>query len=853
MFVTRLFTRACLLACLVLIFCSSSQVYSAIIPTGNYTPVYNGIDNPWVAGSELTISQFAPGTLTITDGSEVTAPDARIGNNNSSFGTVTITGVGSQLTASSNLLIGRSGVADVYINDGGTLSGYRTTVGEFTGSVGTVTVSDAGSSWISGSELTIGKAGDGVLSIINGGAVVSNSVTRIGYELQSVSTADVSGTGSTLDVNGGLYVGWGGVATLDIQDGGAVTSNKGYIAHAVGSIGRARVQGSGAVWEATSGFIIAQGGEGGLIVEGGADLIGYNGVIARNKGSMGVVTIDGAGSTWNNTNGLVVGESGTATLNIVDGAVVNNGGITWVGTRDTGSGRIVFDDGVLNTSGLFAAPSELPGVGVVNTTAFVSDIDLVFDQSNGLEQQIILNNLPGQNILINLDASDPAGVPALGAGYRGSGSLTIADGRIMNSGFGMLATRTGSTATATIGGVGTAWHIDEGLVIGNEGAGMLITQGGAEITANRVDIGFRTGSSGAATVSGSQSRWDIDEFLFVGLSGAGTLLIEQGGEVVSDFRVIIGGNQGATGTATITGDGSSWFHTGEFNVGWSGVGTGTLNIESGALLDITGGLFMKSPQATVNLAGGTLIFHGEWSSRDPQAIISGGTFNFTAGRLEGADRIVVQQPFIQQGGTIAPGNSIGETIISGDYVLASGTIEIELGGAGNPHDVVTVANDIEINLLGTTLDLRPVGIMAAGTYTLIESDKGNLTGMFEQITGIAMYAGLVDMQYTLNAVAITLNWDFVPGDLDGDGFVGIADLNIILAGWNQAVAQADLLAGDVTGDGFVGISDLNAVLTNWNSGTPPLTQAISNVPEPGTIGVLLVLAGGIIGNRHRRL
>jgi PEP-CTERM motif len=73
------------------------------------------------------------------------------------------------------------------------------------------------------------------------------------------------------------------------------------------------------------------------------------------------------------------------------------------------------------------------------------------------------------------------------------------------------------------------------------------------------------------------------------------------------------------------------------------------------------------------------------------------------------------------------------------------------------------------------------------------------------------------------------------GDLDGDGFVGINDLNIVLGNWNQNVPPADPQA-DPSGDGFVGIDDLNAVLGNWNAGTPPPASAA--VPEPASVALL---------------
>ncbi len=58
------------------------------------------------------------------------------------------------------------------------------------------------------------------------------------------------------------------------------------------------------------------------------------------------------------------------------------------------------------------------------------------------------------------------------------------------------------------------------------------------------------------------------------------------------------------------------------------------------------------------------------------------------------------------------------------------------------------------------------------------------------------------------------------GDLNGDGFVGVDDLNLVLGNWNQNIPPGDPRA-DPSGDGFVGVDDLNTVLGNWNKGTPP--------------------------------
>lgn len=90
----------------------------------------------------------------------------------------------------------------------------------------------------------------------------------------------------------------------------------------------------------------------------------------------------------------------------------------------------------------------------------------------------------------------------------------------------------------------------------------------------------------------------------------------------------------------------------------------------------------------------------------------------------------------------------------------------------------------------------------------------------------------------------------IEGDLNGDGYVGIADLNIVLSLWNFNVVPGDLELGDPSGDGYVGIADLNIVLGNWNTGTPPLAGDFTGlVPEPGTLTALLIVGAGTLIRR----
>ena len=89
----------------------------------------------------------------------------------------------------------------------------------------------------------------------------------------------------------------------------------------------------------------------------------------------------------------------------------------------------------------------------------------------------------------------------------------------------------------------------------------------------------------------------------------------------------------------------------------------------------------------------------------------------------------------------------------------------------------------------------------------------------------------------------------IPGDLDGDGNVGLDDLQYILDHWNQHVAARDPLKGDPNGDGHVGLDDLQPLLDNWNATAPPGASAGTTIPEPGTVGLLGVLGAGVLARR----
>ena len=86
----------------------------------------------------------------------------------------------------------------------------------------------------------------------------------------------------------------------------------------------------------------------------------------------------------------------------------------------------------------------------------------------------------------------------------------------------------------------------------------------------------------------------------------------------------------------------------------------------------------------------------------------------------------------------------------------------------------------------------------------------------------------------------------LPGDLNGDGFVGQTDLDAVLVDWGLSPPR--LPFSDPSGDDFVGQADLDIVLADWGNVHPYSTANL--VPEPATLSLLTL--GGLALLRRKR-
>ena len=138
----------------------------------------------------------------------------------------------------------------------------------------------------------------------------------------------------------------------------------------------------------------------------------------------------------------------------------------------------------------------------------------------------------------------------------------------------------------------------------------------------------------------------------------------------------------------------------------------------------------------------------------------------------------------------------------------------------------------------------------SGTYLPVDwdnyVDEGFLPAGVYNMTakaGATLYRGFAQESQLLVSLLIQMQ-----GDCDLDGYVGLDDLDSVLANWGNHVPTGVVQFGDLNRDGQVGLDDLDQVLMNWNANVQPPGMAI---PEPATGLVLGMIS--LMALRGRRL
>jgi fibronectin-binding autotransporter adhesin len=175
-----------------------------------------------VAGGNLGAGYKQNGSLTVSEGVNITSSSGYFGDKLGSTGVGTVTGTGSRWTNTGTLYVGYSGSGTLTIELGGQVNAQNGYIGLFSNSTSTAVITGVGSKWINSNSLTVGNSGNGTLQIFGGG-YVSNPTGLVADDANSVSSVAVSGTGSIWKNSGALTVGNLGTANLNITSAGLVT------------------------------------------------------------------------------------------------------------------------------------------------------------------------------------------------------------------------------------------------------------------------------------------------------------------------------------------------------------------------------------------------------------------------------------------------------------------------------------------------------------------------------------------------------------------------------------------------------------------------------------------------------
>jgi T5SS/PEP-CTERM-associated repeat protein len=139
----------------------------------------------------------ATSSVTVRNGSTVTAPVTSVGQLSSGASNFTISGPFTSYNVTTQFVVGNagSGVASLTVDNGGLLNGGSGIVAFASGSNANVTVRNPGSIWGTTSTLSVGSSGTGVLNILDQGEVY------VGTALSINGTSTVNLNGGTLRVN----------------------------------------------------------------------------------------------------------------------------------------------------------------------------------------------------------------------------------------------------------------------------------------------------------------------------------------------------------------------------------------------------------------------------------------------------------------------------------------------------------------------------------------------------------------------------------------------------------------------------------------------------------------------------
>ncbi len=326
------------------------------------------------------------------------------------------------------LIVGVNGTAALTANNGSTINldssgshGVSLYVGENAGANGTVTITDSGTVLNSNGSIIVGFDGTGHFTLANGGVVNVNAADQAsnGFVVGVTGTgvANITGVSSNLTVNdGALAVGFLNDGTMNVSDGAKVKTYG--------------INNSGAT------IVLGFGANGSLNVTN-ATLSTHNGSIVVGDAGNGTLTVD-VGSVFSH------GSDGNNSL--ILGNLADSSGNVFIGINGDGAHYNSF-------TGALVVGNEGSGSLVVDANAFLKSYG-----TDSLNNALLIGN--GANSTGSVDVLGYLGIRSgnVTVGNLGNGTLTVDNGGYASISSGnviLLASDANATATVNVNSGGT--------------------------------------------------------------------------------------------------------------------------------------------------------------------------------------------------------------------------------------------------------------------------------------------------------------------------------------------------------------------------------------------------------------
>ena len=471
----------------------------------------------------------------------------------------------------------------------------------------------------------------------------------------------------------------------------------------------------------------------------------------------------------------------------------------------------------------------------------------------------------------------------LGYNTSGTGSVAVASGSTLTTGYSYLGYESGSSGTVTVSDSGSSWTPSR-IYIGQSGNGLLNVTGGSVVVNSgwgSVILGGQSSGAGTLTVAGGYFQ---SSALYVGYANGSTGLAEfkSGATGKVSQSVNVGSQAGSSGTLSVSTNYDFGWQSNSGSIYVGGAGTGTFNITNSAYvatgnvsIDQAGTLYSSNGYldigATFSLAsGGTVSGTGDILSKGLlsdldltvdsttgnriRQLVGGnvmltvncnntedGSSHLGIGYRTGGTLLLDGQPIASATGTI--GSGVGATgtatvVGGGSWTLMS---SLAVGGSGYGNSLLQINNGTVQN------NPNQNGTMTIGANGTVTVDGPNATVLWNRglavntdndvitLAGLLQIAngGVVTARNTKFESAGTLSFGATPGTLNTTALI-LGDVTNI-TGTGSLNAQGLVSNIDLVFDNSTAHSTTNQMITIPGVAD---TQVDLTVSDPNTAGAL---------------